>query len=114
MPFDTTYRYFAFSPAILGAAETLRDGFGELANTAPDHKGDEIKTLLCGLDNTQTGKLRAMRLGVDAIPIALSDGRMCLGGYWATGVKTAFESGTIEGEELTEAQVKALQPISEI
>lgn len=114
MSFDTTYRYFAFSPAILQSATALRDGFGELANTAPDHNGVEVKTLLCGLDNSDTGKLRAMQLGVDAMPITLTDGRMCLGGYWSLAVKAAFESNQIEGEELTVAQVKALQPVSEI
>ena len=112
--FDNQIRYFAFSPAILQSATALRDGFGELANTAPDHKGVEIKTLLCGLDNSDTGKLRAMQLGVDAMPIALTDGRMCLGGYWSLSVKAAFESGDIAGDELTVEQVKALQPTSEI
>ena len=114
MPFNSTYRYFAFSPALLASATDLRDGFGDLADTAPCHDGEVIKTLLCGLDNSDTGKLRALELGVTAVPIALSDGRMCLGGYWSEAVIEAFESGAIEGEELTADQVKALQPISEL
>jgi hypothetical protein len=114
MTFDSTYRYFAFTPDVLQSATDLRDGFGELANTAPDHKGMEIKTLLCGLDNVDTGKLRAMQLGVDAVPVALTDGRMCLGGYWALPVKAAFENGDIAGNELTVEQVKELQPTSAI
>ena len=112
--FDDQIRYFAFSPAILASATELRDGFGALANTAPDHNGNNVQTLLCGLDNSDTGKLRAMQLGVDAVPITLTDGRMCLGGYWSLAVKAAFEDGSIEGEELTTEQVKALQPDSEI
>jgi len=114
MSFDTTYRYFAFSPAILASATALRDGFGDLANTAPDANGVEIQTLLCGLDNSDTGKLRALTLGVTAVPLVLSDGRYCLGGYWTDVVKSAFESGQIEGEELTVEQVKALTPLSDI
>jgi len=112
--FDDQIRYFAFSPAILASATELRDEFGSLANTAPDHNGEDVQTLLCGLDNSDTGNLRAMQLGVDAAPIALTDGRMCLGGYWSLAVKEAFEDGSIEGEELTTEQVKALQPDSEI
>ena len=111
--FDNQIRYFAFSPAVLQAATSLRDGFGEIASTAPDHKGVEVKTLLCGLDNVDTGKLRALVLGETARPITLTDGRLCLGGYWTVGAKDAFESGAIAGEELTEEQVKSLQPVSE-
>ena len=114
MSFDTTKRFFAFSSEILELAESLRGGFGELASTAPDHNGEEIKTLLCGLDNKDTGKLRALVLGVSAVPIILSDGRLCLGGYWADGVVEAFENGSIDGEELTSDQVKSLQPQLEI
>lgn len=113
MSFDTTYRYFAFSPALLQSAETLRSSLGDLASTAPDHRGVEVKTLLCGLDNAQTGKLRALVLGQTAIPITLSDGRFCLGGHWATGIKEAFEGGQVEGEELNAEQVKYLLPQSE-
>lgn len=114
MSFDTTYRYFAFSPALLTEAGTLRDSLGSLASTAPDHNGVEVKTLLCGLDNVETGKLRAIILGETAQPITLSDGRLCFGGYWSLAVKAAFESGQVSGEELTEEQVKALQPASEL
>lgn len=110
MPFSTQYRYFAFAPTLLDSAATLRDGFGDLADTAPDHNGEEIKTLLCGLDNAQTGKLRALVLGETAKPIELSDGRLCLGGYWTEAVIDAFESSAINGEELTKSQVKDLQP----
>ena len=114
MPFNQQKRYFAFSGSVLQSATALRDGFGELANTAPDHKGEDVKTLLCGLDNSDTGKLRAAVLGVTAIPLKLSDGRYCLGGFWAESVIDAFESGQIEGEELTAEEVKALTPQSEI
>ena len=110
MRFDTTYRYFAFSPAILGAAEDLRETYGATASTAPNRKGAQVKTLLCGLDNAQTGKLRALILGQTAQPIMLSDGRLCLGGYWTEAVKAAFESGTIDGEELTVDEVNSLKP----
>ena len=116
MSFDTTFRYFAFSPAILTSAGTLRDSLGSRANTVPGRirRSRRVKTLLCGLDNVQTGKLRAMVLGETAQPITLSDGRLFLGGYWSLAVKAAFESGQVSGEELTEAQVKALQPVSDV
>jgi hypothetical protein len=114
MSFDTTVRYFAFDAALLADAETLRGSLGDLASTAPDHNGQDVQTLLCGLDNADTGKLRALVLGQTAIPLTLTDGRLCLGGHWATGVKAAFEGGQIEGEELTAEQVKSLTPQSEI
>ena len=114
MSFDTTYRYFAFSPVILASATALRDGFGDLANTAPDAKGVEVRTLLCGLDNSDTGKLRALTLGVTAVPLVLTDGRYCLGGFWTDAVIAAFESGEIDGDELTVEEVKSLKPITEI
>ena len=112
--FDTTIRYFAFSPALLAAADAIRDAYGAMANTAPDHNGVEIQTLLCGLDNVQTGKLRAMHLGLDAVPQLLTDGRYALGGYWSLDAVDAFGSGAIEGGEITEAEVKSLTLTSEI
>ena len=110
--FDTTIRYFAFSPALLANADAMRDAYGAMANTAPDHNGVEIQTMLCGLDNVQTGKLRALHLGVTAIPIGLIDERQCLSGYWALAAVDAFNSGDIDAEELTLEEVKALTPIS--
>ena len=113
--FDTTIRYFAFSPALLAAATSMRAMYGANGSTAPDHKkGISISTLLCGLDNADTGKLRAMALGVDAIPITLTDGRYALGGYWTVAAVEAFETGELEGEELTELEVRALMPTEEI
>lgn len=117
MPFDTTYRYFAFNNAQLAEAALLRSTHGENASTGPslrNGKSQSIKTLLCGLDNSDTGNLRAMQLGVDAIPVALSDGRVLLAGYWTESVRESFNQGAILGEELTLEQVKALQPQSEI
>ena len=114
MPFNQQKRYFAFAASVLADADALREEYGDIANTAPDHKGEDVKTLLCGLDNSDTGKLRASVLGVTAIPLKLSDGRYCLGGFWAQSVIDAFESGDIEGEELTAEEVKSLTPQSEI
>lgn len=114
MPFDTTYRYFAFTPSVLQSVGALRDQYGDVANTAPDHNGVDVKTLLCGLDNSDTGKLRAGVLGETIQPIPLLDGRLCVGGHWSEAVIEEFNAGQIEGEELTAAQVKALQPQSEI
>ena len=114
MPFNQQKRYFAFTASVLANAEALRDEYGDIANTAPDHNGRDVKTLLCGLDNSDTGKYRAATLGVTAVPIQLSDGRYCLGGYWSIDVINAFEADEIEGEEITEEQVKALTPQSEI
>jgi hypothetical protein len=114
MPFDTTYRYFAFDPALLNDVGTLRESMGDLADTAPDHNGEQVQTLLCGLDNAETGKLRAIQLGTTAQPITLTDGRIALGGYWTEAVIAAFEAGQIDGEELTEAEVKTLQPVSDL
>lgn len=113
--FDTQKRYLAFGAELLADIDNIRDEFGATASTAPDHKGGEIiKTLLCGLDNSDTGKYRAATLGVTAIPMQLSDGRYFLGGYWSIDVINAFEANEIEGEELTVEQVKALTPQSEI
>jgi len=113
--FDSTIKYFAFGAALLADAEAMRNTYGATANTAPDHSaGVDVLTLLCGLDNTDTGKLRAMRLGVDAVPIMLSDGRYCLGGYWTLAAVNAFTTDVIDGEELTVAEVKALTPQSNI
>ena len=115
MPFNPQKRYLAFAPSVLANADDLREEYGAIANTAPDHKGGEdIKTLLCGLDNSDTGKLRASILGVTAIPLQLTDGRYCLGGFWSQAVIDAFESGEIDGEELTVEEVKSLTPTSEI
>jgi len=114
MPFNQQKRYLAFAPSVLANADALREEYGAIANTAPDHNGEDIKTLLCGLDNSDTGKLCAMVLGVTAVPIALSDGRYCLGGYWSDAIIGAFESGEIDGEELTVEEVKSLTPTSEI
>jgi len=113
--FDTTIRYFAFGPALMAAATSMRAIYGANGNTAPDcKKGINIQTLLCGLDNADTGKLRAMALGVDAIPTTLTDGRYVLGGYWTVAAVEAFETGELEGEELTELEVRALMPTEEI
>lgn len=114
MSFDTTFRYFAFSPSVLQAVGNLRDTYGDMASTAPDHRGKIVKTLVCGLDNSETGKLRAGILGETIQPIQLKDGRLCVGGHWSEAVIEEFNAGQIEGEELTAAQVKALQPQSEI
>jgi len=115
MSFDTTYRYFAFDAPVINSLNSLRSQFGQNESTAPRHKkGKQVKTLVCGLDNSDTGELRAGQFGFDVLPITLSDGRLLVGGYWATGVVSEFEQGRITGEELTVAQVKALQPISEI
>jgi len=114
MLFNQQKRYLAFAPPVLADADSLREEYGAIANTAPDHKGEDIKTLLCCLDNSDTGKLRAMVLGVTAVPIALVDGRFCLGGFWSQAVIDAFESGEIEGEELTVEEVKSLTPTEEI
>jgi len=112
--FNDTFRYLGFPASVLANADALREEYGDIANTAPDHNGEDINTLLCGLDNSDTGKLCAMVLGVTAVPIALVDGRYCLGGYWSQAVIDAFESGEIEGEELTVEEVKSLTPTSEI
>lgn len=114
MPFDTTERYFAFPQTLLANADKVRTVYGSFGNTAPTADGKRKKTLLCGLDNHDTGKLRALVLGVDAIPIPLSDGRLFLSGYWSDKVIAAFESGEIEGEELTIEEVKSLMPVSEL
>ena len=113
MHFNQQKRYFAFAASLLESADDLRTMLGKYANTAPDHNGNDVQTLLCGLDNSDTGKLRALILGVTAIPLQLTDGRLCLGGYWANDVVAAFESGGIEGEELTVSQVKSLTLQSE-
>lgn len=111
MSFDTTYRYYAFPESVLISVDSMRDSSGSLASTAPDHNGKMINTLLCGLDNSNTGKLRALELNVTAIPTRLSNGLFCLGGYWSSGILRAVENGDINATELTEAQVKALLPI---
>ena len=114
MPFDSQYRYLAFSAETLQSASLLRDGFGDLANTAPDARGRKVKTLLCSKDKSSGGKLRALELGVSANPISLSDGRFCLGGFWSDGAIAAFEAGDIAGEELTREQVRSLTIKEEI
>ena len=113
MPFNRDKRYFAFAASVLADAESLREEYGDIANTAPDHNGEDVKTLLCGLDNSGTGKLRASVLGVTAMPLRLTDGRFFLGGFWSETVIEAFESGQIDGEELTVDEVKALTPTTE-
>lgn len=113
--FDATIRYFAFGPALLAAATSMRAKYGAHGNTAPGHKkGINIQTLLCGPDNADTGKLRAMTLGVDAIPITLTDGRHVLGGYWTVAAVEAFGAGELDGEEITELEVRTLMPTVEI
>ena len=118
MSFDTTKRYFAFNQNLLGLLGQLRAQHGGTANTAPNRKGKskgvEVETLICALDNTDTGAYRAGVFGESIMPIRLTDGRLCIGGYWTTSSIAAFESGSIKGEELTMEQVKALQPVSEI
>ena len=114
MPFNRQKRYFAFPASVLSDADALREEYGDIANTAPDHKGVDIKTLLCGLDNSDTGKLRASVLGVTAIPLRLTDGRYCLGGFWTEAVIEAFQSGEVDGEEFTVDEVKALTPTPEV
>lgn len=117
MPFDTTFRYIAFDSQQLAEAALLRATHGDNASTGPslrNGQGATAKTLLCGLDNTDTGKLRAMALGVDAIPVTLTDGRYVLGGYWTVAAVEAFGAGKLDGEELTELEVRALIPTVEI
>lgn len=114
MSFDTTFKYFAFDASVLGNASSLRDDFGEFASTAPDAKGENIKTLLCGLDNAETGALRAIVLGETAQPLILTDGRYCLGGYWSDALMEEVDAGNIDCEELTEAQLKSLMPVGEL
>lgn len=113
MPFNQQKRYFAFTASVLADADALREEYGDIANTAPDHKGIDVKTLLCGLDNSDTGKLRASVLGATAIPLRLTDGRFCLGGFWTVSIVEAFDLGHIDGEELTSSQVKSLSPETE-
>ena len=110
MPFDAQFRYLAFSSDVLQSAALLRDAFGALASLAPMRNGQMVKTLVCGLDNTATGALRAGVLGETIIPILLNDGRYVVGGYWSLAVLAEMDAGNIHGEELTEAQVRALLP----
>jgi hypothetical protein len=112
--FDSTYRYFKFHASLLEDLATLLADYGEKANTAPDAGGIDIITLGCGLDDRETGKLRALNLGVDCEPITLADGEKCLGAYWTVKSVNAFNEGEIEGDELTAEQVKLLMPVSEI
>lgn len=113
MSFDGTYRYFAFAPSLLLEVMTLVGLYGETANAAPGAGGRDLVTLLCGLDNSETGELQAIDLDTTFQALPLTDGRLFAGGYWTGAVIAAFEAGLILGEELTEAQVRALQPISE-
>jgi len=114
MPFDNTHRYFAFSPALLQSTDEMRDTLGDLASTAPNGNGEDVKTLLACVDHSEKGGLRALELGASARPTQLTDGRLCLGGLWAVEAREAFYSGAIDGEELTAEQVKNLIPTEEI
>lgn len=114
MPFNQEIRYFAFSASVMATANDLREQYGDIANTAPDHNGEDVKTLLCGLDNSVTGKFRATVLGITAVPAILTDGRYCLGGFWSKAVIAAFESGEIEGSEITLEELRLLTPKQEI
>ena len=114
MPFNLQKRYFAFSASILNQASALCEQYGDFANTAPDHNGEDIKTLLCGLDNSATNKLRAGVLGVTVVPLLLIDGRYFLGGFWSEAAIAAFESGEIKGSEITVNEVKSLTQTQEL
>ena len=114
MPFNRQKRYFAFSAAVIANANALREKYGDIANTAPDHNGQDIKTLLCGLDSSSTGKIRASILGETAIPTFLIDGRYCIGGFWSEAAINAFKSGEVDGSEITVDELKSLTLNTEI
>lgn len=114
MHFDSQYRYLSFRHDVLASADQLRDAYGAMANTAPDSSGELVKTLLCSRDKAESETLRALELGVTAVPIPLSNGSYCLGGFWSKTVIAAFESGEINGEELTANEVKTLSLTEEI
>jgi len=112
MPFDSTYRYLAFDAALLNRVGALRDELGDLAETRAGN--GQVKTLLCGPDNSDKGSIRAGVLRSTIVPVNLSDGRLCIGGYWSLAVIAKFKSGEIDGEELTADQVKSLTSTKEI
>ncbi len=89
-------------------ASQLRSDYGYYASPTPGRKEDKILTLLCALDNADTGELRAIELGKSAIPLTLTDGRLCLAGHWSESLLSLVRDGSIEGEELTKEQVKEL------
>lgn len=115
MSFSKTQRIFAFSADLLGSLEPLRIAFGSDALTAPNskRKGQVVKTLLCGDDRTDSDLPRGLEFGVTAVPIKLSDGRYALAGRWSERVIEAFESGDIDGAELTLEELENLKPIDE-
>ena len=114
MSFDTTARIAAFPPATLAGLADLVAAYGEELPTVPlDPHSPKVRTLLGWTDRAGSTDLRAARIGIDAHPITLTDGRIAIQGHWTTAIKTAWEQGEITADELTAAEMQSLMPEGE-
>ena len=110
--FISTPRIFAFPPGLLANAEAMRLTYGAEASLAPGlADSPRVLSLLCARDRDDGDLPRALVLGVTAMPMALSDGRLVLAGLWSEAVVAAFESRAIPGgAELSPDQLATLTP----
>lgn len=110
--YDTTPRFLAFAPAILGQMPAIMAAHGRSLPEVPLDPESLLVRCIAGGRDQQADPLilRALRLGKTAIPQRLSDGRMAFCGYWTLSVLSAIESGDIAAQEITEAEYLQLLP----
>lgn len=106
----------AFNPSLIGQMDDILAEHGSwLPETPLDHDSVLVRCIAGGRDQQSDPLvLRALRLGISAIPQTLTDGRMAFCGYWTLSALAAIESGEIIAEEITEVEYKALQPVEPI
>jgi hypothetical protein len=104
--FSDEWKWFAFPASIIGDLTAIITAYG-----APAQDGEEVYiTVLCGWDDTEQTRKRAVMFGTTASILHCSDGRLRAAGLPSLALIEAWENGAIAAEELTEAEFIALAP----
>jgi hypothetical protein len=107
--FSNEWKWFAFPASIIGDLTAIITNYG-----APAQDGDEVYiTVLCGWDDTDQTRKRAVMFGTTASILPCNDGRLRAAGLPSLALINAWENGDIDAEELTEAEFIALAPEGE-
>jgi hypothetical protein len=107
--FSNEWKWFAFPASIIGDLTAIITNYGAAAQD-----GDEVYvTVLCGWDDTEQTRKRAVAFGTTASVLPCNDGRLRAAGLPSLALIAAWENGDIDAEELTEAEFIALAPEAE-
>jgi len=100
----------AFPVSELVRIEEVRDLYGADLPTYGDLDAPVVRTLLGHRDDMCPDGLRAGLSPSTVTARPLTDGRYAVAGYWSLALKAAWESGNVQAEELSEADLQALTP----